>query len=77
MSIADRISLAVRQKNPKIFRQSLADAMCFIVTNTSVSLAELRELDVASFMVLLNYINRQLEAQNKAMRLGKYGRRYH
>jgi hypothetical protein len=56
--------LSSRKKNDGI-EKNLSDAICFLVTEKSQDLLSLRELDVAAFMVLLDYIMEQQEKEKK------------
>lgn len=51
----------------KGFDDCVSDAICFMVTEQKYDLGRLRKLDVASFMVLLDY----LEEQGKKLKKGK------
>ena len=65
LSISDRL----RQSSKKQvgFDESIAEAICFMVTEKSYDLKRLRELDIASFMVLLEYLEEQGKKTSKGM----------
>ena len=55
--------------------EAYADAMCYIVLEKSFPLNLLLELDVSSFMVLLEFLEEQAKRQEREAKKAKKGRR--
>ena len=73
LSVADRLRLSA-QRSRNVFEESMANAICFVVLEKSIPLHFVREMDVASFMVLLDFIEEQNKEMEKKMKKSKSGK---
>jgi hypothetical protein len=67
MSIAERLSLSSKSKNNN-FDENFTSAICFMCLEKGYNMKYLRELDLPSFMVLLDFLEKQMEEQEKQLK---------
>lgn len=67
LSISDRLRLSSKKKDVGGLEENLANAICFVVLEKGYDLNRLLNLDVSSFMVLLDFIMEQQEEEKKQM----------
>ncbi len=58
----------VRKKNEELFLKTIVDSVCFLTSETSHSLEEIRRMDFGSFLILLDYFERKFKAEKKALK---------
>jgi len=71
LGFSDRMKLSAQGGSKVQLAESLSDAIAFVVLEKSYDLKRLRKLDVASFMVLLQFVEKQAQVQKKAMAKAK------
>lgn len=68
--------MSARKGNKTDVENNLSDAICFIVLEKGYDLGRLMKLDCASFIVLLQFLEKQAEDQKKEMdKVKKKGKR--
>ena len=67
--------MSARGSQEQQMEKGMVDAICFIVLEKSYPLHYLRKLDVASFLILLEFVEKQAQQQQKALAKAKKGKK--
>ena len=66
--------MSARKGNKTGVEDNLADAICYVVLEKGYDLKRLLHLDVSSFIVLLQFLEKQAEDQKREMDKAKKGK---